>query len=59
MAEHIERPRPQPRNLIGYVVEYDENSVAWLVHVDDGSRVALEHGMVLIVEERQARRRHG
>lgn len=59
MAEYIARAQPQPRNLIGYVVEYDENSVAWLVHVDDGSRIALEHGMVLIVEERQPRRSHG
>jgi hypothetical protein len=32
------------------VVEYDANSVAWLVDVLLQSRVCLEHGMVLQVE---------
>lgn len=33
-----------------YVVEYDENSVAWLVDVDDKRRVPLVHGMLVAID---------
>jgi len=37
---------------IDYVVEYDENSVAWLVNIDrPDERVPIEHGMRLTVVE--------
>ncbi len=31
-----------------FVVEYDENSIVWLVDVETKGRVPLEHGMLIL-----------
>ena len=38
-------------DLDPYVVEYDENSIAWLVHLTTNVRWPLVHGMLLRVGE--------
>lgn len=30
-----------------YVVEYDENGVAWLIDIESKARLSLQHGMIL------------
>ena len=46
-----DRAKARPDGFVTYVVEYDENSVAWLVHVTTGMRLPVEHGMLLVIAE--------
>jgi hypothetical protein len=44
------------REIACFVVEYDENGVATLLHVDGHERIVLEHGGLLTLESYTAPR---